>query len=338
MDSFVSDRPQRVLEVSDLTKTDIENILNLSLLKQPSQVFAGKGAALIFEHPSARTRNAAEMAVFQLGGHPVSIAGAEIGIDKRETAEDVARVLARYHSLIGARVARHDTLVRMADALSSAGSNVPVVNLLSDKDHVTQALADAITIKQNFGDLSAVEVAYIGDPNNVCHSLCQMAKKLGFSLRVAAPEKYLEKAHFLDAFLREDTLERVPASLGTEEHVAESAAGGTVSLFTDPAEAAENADVLYTDVFVSMGEENSAEKKSDYSGYGISRNLLSHAAEHALVMHCLPAHRGEEIEAEVLEGPRSVVFDQAENRMHAMRGLFAYLLGAPVAEIGESQR
>ncbi|MCL5048465.1 MAG: ornithine carbamoyltransferase [Firmicutes bacterium] len=333
MDIAPKERPHSVLQVSDLQKSDIEKILKLASMRQAPQVFAGRGAALIFEHPSARTRNAAEMAVFQLGGHPISIAGAEIGIDRRESAEDIARVLARYHCLIGARVASHETLVRMNKAISETGTTVPVVNLLSNRDHVTQALADLMTIKQKFDDISAIKVAYIGDPNNVCYSLAQMASIMGFSLQIAAPEKYLEKTDFLclgSGTGSEQGAFWVGSTASREKNFDQNAATeNNIMAFTDPYRAVKNADVLYTDVFVSMGEEKLAEeKRRDYKAYVINKDLLEHAAGHAVVMHCLPAHRGEEITAEVLEGPKSIVFDQAENRMHAMRGLFAYLLGA----------
>jgi len=330
-------RPRHVLEVSDLTKADIENILTLASLENPQRVLDGKGVALIFEHPSARTRNAAEMAVFQLGGHPITISGNEIGIDKRETAEDIARVLARFHSLVAARVADHNSLVRMADAIDHSTKHVPVVNLLSNRDHVTQILADMLTIKQRFATIEKVKVAYIGDPNNVCYSLFHAAKILGFELSISSPYKYLRSAKFISDSLSDDKGDRLGEYLYDKQKTPAGdgffqKAGENISLYTNPLEAAKNADVLYTDVFISMGEETMGqEKKRDFENYIIDSGLVAHAKKTAIVMHCLPAHRGEEITSEVLEGSQSAVFDQAENRMHAMRGLFAYILGGALA-------
>jgi len=327
MDGVMLSRPRHVLEVSDLTKADIENIIAISSLKNPERVLDGQGVALIFEHPSARTRNAAEMAVFQLGGHPITISGNEIGIDKRETAEDIARVLARFHSLIAARVADHNTLIRMADAIDNSTRHVPVVNLLSDRDHVTQILADMITIKQRFSTTEKIKLAYIGDPNNVCGSLFYAAKILGFELSISSPYQYFLQAKFISGFLSDEEQKTHPGD-GFFQQVTEN-----ISLYTNPLAAVENADVLYTDVFVSMGEESIAqEKKKDFENYIIDTDLVAHAKKTAIVMHCLPAHRGEEITGEVLESAQSVVFDQAENRMHAMRALFAYILGGTVTE------
>ncbi len=334
--------PHHVLEVSDLSERDIYNILELSGDKNPQPVLKGKGVALIFEHPSARTRNAAEMAVFQLGGHPITISGQEIGIDKRETAEDIARVLARFHSLIGARVTDHNVLTRMASAVDRSDKYVPIVNLLSDRDHVTQVLADLLTIKQRFGTIKDVNVTYIGDPNNVCSSLFHAAKIMGFGLAIAAPDKYLQKAVFIrEAFQSSHNRdsEQLPGNMGASSHEIKWGfplkSAENISIFDDPFLAVQNADVLYTDVFVSMGEEEIAlEKRRDFKGYTIDKNLLEHAKKTSVVMHCLPAHRGEEISDEVFESPKSLVFDQAENRMHAMRGLFAYL----IAGYGSTER
>jgi ornithine carbamoyltransferase len=296
------------LEVDDLSCDELEEVLRLA--EAPRETLApllsARGVALVFEKPSARTRSSSEMAVVALGGHPVYVQGAEVGIDVREAAEDVALTLACYHSVICARVLDHETLVRMSRALAEAGSTVPVVNLLSDRAHPCQALADVLTIRQVFGDLGGRTVAYVGDANNVWRSLAIASAMAGIRLRTACPDGYGPEA---------DDLERVVRL------------GGDLELTDDPAQAAAGADVLYTDVWTSMGqEEEAAMRRKAFAGFTIDEDLLSRAAPDAIVMHCLPAHRGEEITAEVLEGPRSRVWQQAENRMHAMRGLLAWLV------------
>jgi ornithine carbamoyltransferase len=300
---------QHVLSMADLSEIDVAEILDLAERVNPPVALAGRGMALLFEHPSARTRNAAEMAVFQLGGHPVTIRGEEVGFDRRESLEDLARVLTGYYAGIGARVARHQSLERMVAAIDASGAEVPVLNLLSEREHPTQALADLLTIRQCFGRLAGCTVAYIGDANNVCRSLSFALARAGGRLRVASPAGYGPEVEDVSA----------TAELGGELIVCDS-----------PEEAARGADVLYTDVWVSMGEEAEADaKRRAFSGYTINDALLGLADPDAIVLHCLPAHRGEEITAEVLEGPRSRVFLQAENRMHSMRGLFALLFGVP---------
>ncbi len=294
------------LRVSDLTPKEIGEVLDLAAVSDPPQCLAGKGAALLFEFPSARTRNASEMAVVELGGHPVSITAGEVDLDRRETVEDVARTLACFHALIAARVASHSTLDRMATALASAGVEVPVVNLLSDVEHPTQAIADLLTIRQEFGSIEGRKVAYIGDANNVCRSLAWACADAGASIAVAAPEGF---------------------GLSDEDlgHLRDF--GAVVETTTVPAEAADAADVIYTDVWVSMGQENAAEKRAAFAGYTIDEAILGAAAKDAIVLHCLPAHRGEEISAAVIDGPASRVWRQAANRKHAMRGVIQFLFG-----------
>ncbi|HUZ21662.1 MAG TPA: ornithine carbamoyltransferase [Acidimicrobiales bacterium] len=304
---------RHVLRLSDLDAFEVTAVLDLAESSDLEPVLAGAGAALVFEHPSARTRNAAEMAVVQLGGHPVTIRGEEVGFDRRESVEDVARTLACFHSLIAARVASHRTLERMAAALDAAGSAVLVVNLLSDYEHPTQALADLLTIRQCFGALAGRRLAYIGDANNVCRSLLDACALTGVNVRVASPEGY---------------------ELGEEDLARARELGGTVERVARPEEAAEGADVLYTDVWVSMGEEAEAEeRRRAFRGFMIDEALLARAGPDAVVLHCLPAHRGEEIADGVLEGPASRVWQQAENRMHAMRGLFALLFRGGAATV-----
>ena len=295
---------RHLLEVDDLTAAELDIVLELSSDPAPPQVLAGKGMALLFEKPSARTRHSMEMAVVQLGGHPVSVAGGEVGIDKRESAEDIARTLACFHAAIGARVFDHGLLERMA-----AVSPVPVVNMLSDQSHPLQALGDLLTVKQAFGDIRGCRIAFVGDANNVSRSLAIGAGLAGAEFILASPPGY----HFDSA-----DIDRV------------SAAGGTAELTDDPVRAVTDAHVVYTDVWVSMGEEDQASEKMDaFAGrYTVDEALVGHAAHNAIVMHCLPARPGLEISPEVLYGPRSRIWQQAENRMHAARGLIAFLLEA----------
>ena len=295
---------RHVLSMTDLTAADINEILDASERPGLEKVLAGRGAALIFEHPSARTRNASEMAVFALGGHPVTIRAEEIGIDQRESAEDVAMTLSGYHAMIGARVARHATLTRMTGALDARGREVPVVNLLSDVEHPSQALADLLTIRQEFGRIEGLKVAFIGDANNVARSLAFACALTGADFRIASPEG----------------IELSAADLSTVREL-----GGKLVACHDAREAAAGADVLYSDVWVSMGEESEAEKRDAFSGFTIDDDLLELAAKDAIVLHCLPAHRGEEVTASVIDGPRSRIWRQAENRMHALRGLIHLL-------------
>jgi ornithine carbamoyltransferase len=298
---------RHLLSVSDLSSEQVADVLRHASVLSPPQVLAGKGAALVFEHPSARTRNAAEMAVTALGGHPVTIRGDEVGIDQRESAEDVARTLACFHSTIAARVERHTTLERMVAALDAAGVEVPVVNLLSDREHPTQALADLLTIQQRLGSLEGKTLAFIGDANNVCRSLVGAAALTGMSMRVASPPAY---------------------ELGEADLAWGGSLGDPPVVCGRPEEAAEGADVLYTDVWVSMGQDEEAwVRRRAFAGYTIDETLLALAAPGAIVLHCLPAHRGEEISAGMMDSPQSAVWQQAENRLHSIRGLLLHLLG-----------
>lgn len=296
-----------LLSIADLTAGELARVLDLAEAPVGVPVLDGKGVALVFEHPSARTRNASEMAVVQLGGHPLTIRGEEIGLDTRETAEDVARTLACYHAVLAARVAKHETLERMRAAIDGAGRPVPVVNLLSDREHPTQALADLLTVRQRLGRLEGLTIAYVGDANNTCRSLVGAASLAGMRARVASPEGYALS----------------PADLEWARGL-----GGEVEAVSSPEEAAAGADVLYTDVWVSMGQDAEAQARRAALGrFRIDEALLSTAAPGAVVLHCLPAHRGEEISAGVLDGPQSAVWQQAENRMHSMRGLLRFFLG-----------
>ena len=292
---------RHLLEIDDLSSDELAQVLDLSQELTVPQVLAGKGAALVFEKPSLRTRSSSEMAVVQLGGHPVYIGAAEVGLGTRETPEDVVRTLAGYHAVVAARVFEHEKLERMAGI-----DVVPVVNLLSDLGHPVQALADLLTLRQHFGSLDGLTVAYVGDPNNVSRSLAFGLALSGGAIRIASPAGYP---------VPEADIERVRAL------------GGTIEVTDDPVDAVRKVDAVYTDVWASMGKEDEAEaRRRDFEGFTVDGLLMSDAAPHAVFLHCLPAHRGEEVEAEVLESPKSLVWPQAENRMHTMRGLLSFLL------------
>ena len=290
------------LEIDDLEVEELQLVLQLSVATKPPRVLDGQGVALIFEKPSGRTRNSMEMAVVQLGGHPMYIKPDELGIDSRETAEDVVRVMAGYHKILAARVFDHGRLERMA-----AANAMPIVNLLSDLAHPMQALADLLTIEQEIGLAKVGKVAYVGDANNVWRSLALGCSMLGIETSVASPVGH--KPNELD-------LDRVLSS------------GGSVQVTDDPREAVEGADVVYTDVWTSMGQEAEKLQRLDaFSRFTVDASLMEVASASSIFMHCLPAHRGEEVTDEVIESPQSRVFLQAHNRMHSARGLLSWISG-----------
>jgi ornithine carbamoyltransferase len=284
----------RLLTIAELGPEGLAEVIALSERRDLGRPLAGEGVALVFQKPSARTRNSMEMAVVQLGGHPVYIQKEEVGLGTRETAEDVARTLACYHKVIAARVTDHRDLEAMA-----AATGTPLLNLLSDLAHPLQALADLLTVKQLLGRIEGARIAYIGDgANNVCRSLAEACALARAELTIASPEGY-----GLD---------------GAPEGVRQVA---------DPAEAAEGADIVYTDVWVSMGQDEETEARMKaFAGYGVDEALMARCPQ-ARLLHCLPARRGEEVAAEVIDGPRSEVWRQAENRMHTARGALAWLVG-----------
>jgi ornithine carbamoyltransferase len=293
---------RHLLEIDDLTRDELFEVIALALDPNPPQVLSRKGMALVFEKPSARTRNSMEMAVKDLGGHPVAIRGEEVSIDQRESAEDVARTLACYHAAIGARVFDHSVLERMAKV-----SWVPIINLLSDDAHPLQAVADLLTMADEFGDLNGRTLAYVGDGNNMCRSLALAATLAGMQVRVASPPGYA---------LADVDRDRI------------AALGVAPELFDRPDEAVVGVDVVYTDVWTSMGQETeAAARRQAFEGFMVDERVMGLAGESAIFLHCLPAHRGEEVSHEVLEGDRSRVWRQAENRMHAARGAVAWILG-----------
>ncbi|NOZ89506.1 MAG: ornithine carbamoyltransferase [Crenarchaeota archaeon] len=269
-------------------------------------VLRGMTIALIFEKPSTRTRVSMEVAALQLGATPLVFNRDELQLGRGEPVKDTARVLSRYVDAIAARVYSHRSLEELA-----AYSDKPVINMLSDLEHPLQAIADMLTILEKKGRIEGVTIAYVGDArNNVAHSLILAATKLGAHVRVGAPRSLWP-------------LDRV--RLAAERAAEES--GGSLTLTEDPREAVRGADVVYTDVWVSMGEEALAEERRRLlRPYQVNVELLRHAKRDVIFMHCLPAHRGEEVTEEVLEGPWSVVWDQAENRLHAQKAVLAMLL------------
>ena len=284
-----------LLKISDLSREAFADILAISERTDLGRPLEGQGVALVFQKPSARTRNSMEMAVVQLGGHPVYIQKEEVGLRTRETPEDVARTLACYHALIAARVTDHRDLDAMA-----AATDTPVLNMLSDTDHPLQGLADILTVKQVLGRLDGVRLAYVGDgDNNVCSSLAEACALTGARLTIASPEGY--------------GLDALPEG---------------VRQVVDPAEAVEGAGMVYTDVWVSMGQDEEGEaRRRAFAGYQVDEALMA-KADDAWFMHCLPARRGEEVTHAVIESPRSAVWRQAENRMHTARGALAWMLGS----------
>jgi ornithine carbamoyltransferase len=292
--------PRHLLEVDDLTPDELVRILDLSEVLDPPKVLDGAGGVLLFEKPSARTRTSTEMAIVQLGGHPVTLTGGEVGIDTRETAEDLGRLMSGYGAVIGARVFEHHKLERMA-----AGSSVPVVNLLSDDAHPVQTLADLLTLRQEFGHLDGLTVTYVGDANNVARSLGIGCGLVGASFRLSSPPGYR---------FDEASLDRIRAS------------GADVEVVDDPYQAVAGADAVYTDAWYSMGqEEEQRVRREAFDRWRVDAALMAAAGERAIFLHCLPAHRGDEATDDVLDGPSSRIWAQAHNRMHSMRGLLLWL-------------
>jgi ornithine carbamoyltransferase len=306
------------LAIADLTSIEIENLLDLSLKLKSERakngankpVLAGKMLGMVFQKPSLRTRVSFEMAMHHLGGHAMYLSPAEIGLGQRESIPDVARVLAGYVDAIMARVFDHAHILELAQ-----WSSAPVINGLSDYNHPCQALADALTILECKKRLAGLTVAYVGDGNNVATSLAHLCAKLGMHFRIAAPGDYeLPQAVVVRA----------------QEFAAES--GSQIFATRDPAEAVRGADVIYTDTWTSMGQEAETEKrKAAFPPYQVNAALVSQAKPDVIVMHCLPAHRGQEITDEVADGPHSVIFPQAENRMHAQKAILYTLLGRKAA-------
>jgi ornithine carbamoyltransferase len=301
-----------LFDIDDLWPEHYDRVLELATSDRVGPVLTGQGVALLFEKPSARTRNSTEMAVVGLGGHPVYIQGFEVGLDVRESAEDVARTLACYHRVLCARVFDHTVLVRMANALDRQGMAVPVINLLSDEAHPCQAIADVLTLREVLGPLAGRSLAYIGDANNMARSLAKAALIEGMDVRVASPAGY--------AFSAEELANLAALSTAVGR-------GGTITMTNDPHVAAAGVDALYTDVWTSMGQEDERDERlAAFEGFMIDEALVQSAHPDAVVLHCLPAHRGEEISDAVFEGSHSVVWRQAAHRQTAMHGILAWAI------------
>jgi ornithine carbamoyltransferase len=293
---------RHVLDIDDLAAADVAAVLDRAEAA-PGSLLAGRSVGLYFEKPSLRTRHSCEVAVVQLGGHPLTFRRDEIGAGSREPITDVARVLSGYHAALGARVFDHAVLEEIAGVAA-----VPVINLLSDKAHPCQTLADLLTMRQEFGGLDGLEVAWVGDFNNVARSLCVGAALTGVKMRVATPSGYGPTDADLDRL----------RSLGAEPLVT-----------TRPEEAVAGARAVHTDVWASMGQEDEAEARGRaFEGFTVDERLMSVAAADAVFLHCLPAHRGEEVAAAVVDGDRSRAILQAHNRLPAFRGLLAWLVEA----------
>ena len=295
------------LTLSDLSPGEIQRLLKRAVeLKSGKDAnkcpLIGKSVGLLFEKSSTRTRVSLEVGIYQLGGQAIYMNPKEIQIGRGETIHDTAKVLSRYLRAVIIRTYSHDTLVEFA-----FHSSIPVINGLSDLHHPCQALGDLMTIAEKKGRLKGVLLAYIGDGNNVANSLIEAAAMTGINLSVACPKGY-EPAS--------DVLEKARASAKSD-----------ISVMSDPKRAVKDADVIYTDVWVSMGQEKEAAKKRErFRNYQVNRRLLSYADKNVIVMHCMPAHRGEEIAGEIIDGPQSAVFEQAENRMHTQKALLEFLL------------
>jgi ornithine carbamoyltransferase len=300
-----------LLSIADLNHKEIEHLIEQAWrMKQEgaSSLLSGRTLALLFEKPSLRTRVSFELAMYQLGGHSIYLSPEEVGLGKREPVADVARVLSRYVDGIAARTFSQETLQILA-----SHSSVPVINALSDLEHPCQALSDLLTIHEKKEKLPGLTLAFIGDGNNVANSLLLSACLVGMNFHIASPPGYEIKGEVLSQ------AKRFAARSGSQ-----------IQLTNDPHEAAKDADVIYTDVWVSMGQEAEAKKRHRaFSGYQVDTKLLSLAKGDVLFMHPLPAHHGEEISAGLLDDPRSVVFDQAENRLHLQKTLLVKMLSNP---------
>jgi len=293
-----------LISVADLTSEEIGQLIEDALvLKKPARQthLSGKTIALIFEKPSLRTRVSFDVAVNQLGGHAIYLSPAEVGLGQREPAQDVARVLSRYVDGIVARTFAHETVVQLAKH-----ATVPVINGLSDLEHPCQILSDLMTIQEKKGKLAGLTVAYVGDANNVANSLMLACAIVGIEFRIASPGGY---------------------EPGDEVLAAARRLKGRVTVTGDVAQAVTAADVIYTDVWTSMGQEQEAARRlRDFAGYKVSQQTLELARKDALFMHPLPAHHGEEVAKGLLDLPQSVVFDQAENRLHMQKAILAKLV------------
>ncbi len=304
-------RGRSLVADTDLTREEIQGLietardLKLKLRRgEPHAYLAGKTLAMIFQRPSTRTRVAFEVAMTHLGGHALNLSPNDLQLSRGETIEDTARVLGRYVDAIMARVADHDHIEKLA-----ANAGVPVYNGLSDRYHPTQALADLLTLTEKLGPLAGRSLAYVGPGNNVLHSLLLAGAIMGMHVRAATPDGYGPD----------------PEVVATARGIA-LRSGASIQLTPDPAAAARDADAVYTDVHVSMGQSDGAARAVALAPYKVTPALMAAATPEAVFMHCLPMHRGEEVDAEVADGPQSIIFDQAENRLHLQKALLLHAL------------
>ena len=299
-----------LISIKDLTKEEIDELIELAqtLKLDPSAYYEklkGKSLGLIFQKPSNRTRVSFEVGMYQLGGYTVYLGPDDIKLGTREATKDIAQTLSRYLDIIVARTFSHKEVIGLAE-----NATIPVINGLSDLLHPCQGLADIFTIKEKFTQLEGLNMAYIGDGNNVLHSLLYAVSITGVNIKIAVPKGY-------------EPDKVIMAEAGKIAR----AKGSKIELFHDKESAALDADILYTDVWVSMGQEADKKKRfGNFKDFQISLDLLKRARPECVVMHCLPAHRGEEITGEVLDGPHSIVFDQAENRLHMQKAILLKLL------------
>lgn len=298
------------ISIQDLTKKEIEDIFSLtdevkSRAGDFNSALEGKSLALIFQKPSNRTRVSFEAGMTQLGGHSIYLGPDDIKLGVREATKDVASVLSRYVDGIVARTFSHSDILELAK-----NAAVPVINGLSDLMHPCQAMADVYTIREKLGKLAGVKLAFVGDGNNVLHSLLECSSKAGIDISVATPKGYEPKKEIVE---------------GAKLDAAKS--GSKIMFSNDPIQVVKDAQVLYTDVWTSMGQEKECKKRiKDFRGFQVNKKLVSLAKKGCLIMHCLPAHRGEEITDEILDGPNSVVIDEAENRLHVQKAILLKLL------------
>jgi len=298
-----------LVSIADLSAGEVQRVVDTALQTKNGRslsILEGKTLALLFEKPSLRTRVSFDVAMRQLGGHALYLSPAEVGLGEREPVADVARVLSRYVDAIAARTFKHETVEELA-----RWADVPLINALSDGEHPCQALADLLTIYEKKGRWQGLVLSFVGDGNNVARSLMLGSALVGMDFRIASPQGY-----------------RISTAVVDKAESLAAASGAAIVCVESAQEAVRGADVVYTDVWTSMGqEEEQAERSRAFGGYQVNGELLALASPEAIVMHDLPAHRGEEIADEVIEGPQSVVFDQAENRLHAQRAVLALILG-----------
>ena len=306
---FMGDR-MHLLDLDVLSREDVLKIIEYGIYfkknrRNHEKILEGKSVAILFEKPSTRTRMSFDIAVYELGGHPLIMNQNEIHLGKKESIKDTARVMSRYVDAIVARVYRHRDLEEMAKY-----SSVPVINALSDLAHPCQILADLMTIKEYKGKFNGLKIAYLGDGNNVCNSLILGSALVGMDIYVATPKGYEPNAKVV---------------LKAKE-IIEEYGEGSLTLTNNPIEAAEDADILYTDVWISMGDDkNKEEVLKIFPPFQINNKLLEYAKDDVIVMHCLPANRGYEITDDVIDGEHSVVYDEAENRLHVQKGVFKFI-------------